>query len=178
VLLKPLVNLLPADILALIGNVPESKHLEYKSILPGGQDSATKEFVADVTAFANADGGHIVFGISEDEDAVATTIVGISVESRDAEERRLADIIRSGTEPRFSDFEFRWIDIEPNRSVLVLAAQNLVTSLCGLTHYNFEMVFWRQSMVSGEKMKNSESEFLSVKQNKPWPSTSRDILHI
>lgn len=119
-LAKRIGDLSAADVAALVGNVPESKYLEYKSTLPGGQDSDRKEFVADVTAFANAGGGHIVFGLAEDEDAVAVDIIGVSVASRDAEERRLGEMIRNGTEPRFGDFEFRWIDIEPKSTVLVL----------------------------------------------------------
>lgn len=44
-------------------------HLDYKRDLPGDKDAEKKEFLADVTSFANAGGGDIVFGIVEDADA-------------------------------------------------------------------------------------------------------------
>jgi hypothetical protein len=50
------------DILYLLNNeVTESKLLDYKLQIP----EDTKELCADITAFANTDGGVIVYGIEE-----------------------------------------------------------------------------------------------------------------
>ena len=46
----------------------ESKTLEYKRELPGRSDGEIKEFLADVSSFGNASGGHIIYGISEKKD--------------------------------------------------------------------------------------------------------------
>ena len=46
--------------------VSESKTLEYKSQLPGGTDAEKKEFLADISAFANTREGDFVFGVEED----------------------------------------------------------------------------------------------------------------
>ena len=46
--------------------VSESKTLEYKSQLPGGTDAEKKEFLADISAFANTREGDLVFGVEED----------------------------------------------------------------------------------------------------------------
>lgn len=44
--------------------VPESRTLEYKRDLPDPKDRDSKrEFLGDVTSFANAQGGDIVYGI-------------------------------------------------------------------------------------------------------------------
>lgn len=107
------------DLEALLDNVAESRRLDYKQKLVVDSDSDRKEFLADVTAFANAGGGDIIFGIAE-VDGVASKIIGIHVQSRDVEERRLGDLIRSGTEPRVTGFEFRWIDFENDLVLLVL----------------------------------------------------------
>ena len=57
------------DIKSLITNsVRESKTLEYKQILPGGQDKDKKEFLADISSFANSSGGDIIYGIKEAKD--------------------------------------------------------------------------------------------------------------
>ena len=44
--------------------VAEDKHLEYKLILPSEKYDDKKEFLADVSSFANADGGVIFYGIN------------------------------------------------------------------------------------------------------------------
>lgn len=55
------------DLQALIDNsVLESKSIEYKQSLPGNSDSEKKEFLADVSSFANASGGDLIYGIIED----------------------------------------------------------------------------------------------------------------
>jgi schlafen family protein len=119
-LLKPLREIGLRDLEELIGNVAEGLQVDFKQAAVGKADAERKEFVADVTAFANASGGDIVFGIVEGPDAVASQVLGIPVADLDAEERRLAEIIRNGTEPRLSDFEFKWIDNPPNGHVLIL----------------------------------------------------------
>ena len=67
---KPLDQLIKEDIENLVVNeVPEGKSIEYKEQLPGGTDSDKKEFLADVSSFANAGGGHILYGIKEKRNA-------------------------------------------------------------------------------------------------------------
>jgi len=45
--------------------VRENRTLDYKELLPANGRDDRKEFLADITAFANAAGGDIVFGITE-----------------------------------------------------------------------------------------------------------------
>jgi len=119
-LLKSLQEIGLRDLDELIGNVAEGLQVDFKQAAVGKADAERKEFVADVTAFANASGGDIVFGIAEGPDAVASQVLGIPVADLDVEERRLAEIIRNGTDPRLTDFEFKWIDNPPNGHVLIL----------------------------------------------------------
>jgi len=60
---KPDVDALIAD------SVGESKTLEYKQELPGPKDDDKREFLADVSSFANASGGDIIYGIKVAVDA-------------------------------------------------------------------------------------------------------------
>lgn len=63
---KHLDSITEADLQALVDNeVAEDKLTEYKQELPGGGDSQRKEFLYDVTAFANASGGDLIFGVKE-----------------------------------------------------------------------------------------------------------------
>ena len=52
--------------------VAESRDLEFKQVLPGRSDEQVKEFLKDVTALANAQGGDLIFGV-QDENGVATS---------------------------------------------------------------------------------------------------------
>ena len=66
-----------ADIDGLITNaVSGPRTLDYKRQLPGNSDDDKREFLADVSSFANAAGGDILFGISEDN-GVPTSADGL-----------------------------------------------------------------------------------------------------
>ncbi len=84
--------MIPADLAALnegvlsslIANgVPESLTIEYKQALPEENDEGRREFVADVSQFANSNGGDLVYGIAEQRDStgkptgVPESIVGV-----------------------------------------------------------------------------------------------------
>ena len=55
---KPLDQITADDLQALIdAQAPEKRTLDYKATLPGNADADKKEFLADVSSFANAAGG-------------------------------------------------------------------------------------------------------------------------
>lgn len=89
-------------------NWPESQTLEFKRQLPAKDDSGRVEILKDVTAFANAEGGDLVFGIAE-VDAKASQIQYISGKSEpiDATRRRLGQILEASVEPRINGIEFQ-----------------------------------------------------------------------
>jgi len=49
--------------------VREGRQLEYKETLPGNSDDDKREFLSDVTSFANAAGGDLIFGLQERREA-------------------------------------------------------------------------------------------------------------
>ena len=69
--------------------VSEDKHLEYKLTLPSEKYDDKKEFLADVSSFANADGGVIFYGIRA-KDGIPEDIPGLEIDNTDKE------ILRSG----------------------------------------------------------------------------------
>jgi hypothetical protein len=96
-----------ADIDFLITNkINELKTLEYKQKLPGSTDSDKKEFLADISSFANASGGDLIYGIKEEIDTngkrtgqpeAAVPLQGITL---DEAKLQIENLIRTGIEPR------------------------------------------------------------------------------
>ena len=98
---------------------PETQTLEFKAILPLNGEDARQEFRKDVCALANADGGDLVFGISE-KGGRANAILAINGVDADATKRRLQQILESKVEPRIHGIQFHACPIAAGGFVLVL----------------------------------------------------------
>ena len=98
---------------------PETQTLEFKAILPLNDEDARQEFRKDVCALANADGGDLVFGISE-KIGRANAILAINDVNADATKRRLQQILESKVEPRIHGIQFHACPIATGGFVLVL----------------------------------------------------------
>lgn len=99
--------------------VTEGRFIEFKRELPTPQHKAVKEFLADVSSFANAAGGSLVFGVRT-ERGVAVEVVGLEVEDHDAVTLRFEDLLRSSVEPRLPSVTYHWVPLESSRWVLVI----------------------------------------------------------
>lgn len=110
------------DLQALKDNsVIEKKTLEYKQALPDYRDSGKKEFLADVSSFANTSGGDLIFGIVEDKSTGAPkTIEGLDIENVGEEIRRMESIIRDGIQPRIPSINSYSIELSNSKTVLII----------------------------------------------------------
>jgi hypothetical protein len=100
---KPIETWTETDLLKLIEDkVPESRQLDYKSQLPAGMPKDRTKFLANVSAFANADGGLLVFGVEEDE-GVPTALVGVPEDDAEKVKLALEHQIRDGLDPTILD---------------------------------------------------------------------------
>lgn len=109
---KPFANLAESDLLALInGQVPEGRTIDYKRDALGRSDGDKKEFLADVSSFANSGGGFLIFGMDE-ANGIATALIGIDVADIDTEIRRLDELIRDGLEPTILGLEIRGVSLD------------------------------------------------------------------
>src|SRR5262245_12321376 len=105
----PFEELAEPHLQALIDNeVRERRTIEYKQQLPSGKDEDVREFLADVSSFANAGGGDLIFGMAE-ADGSAAEIVPLEFEP-DAEKRRWEARIRDGIHPRIPGLRLREIE--------------------------------------------------------------------
>ncbi|MBB5400562.1 AlbA family DNA-binding domain-containing protein [Paraburkholderia youngii] len=96
-----LVDTTQAHLEQLIADrVQEGPHVDFKRELPATWDNASKhEFFADVSAFANAGGGDMIFGVEEDNQGQAASLMPLG-QNPDETTRRLADFLLNGVEPR------------------------------------------------------------------------------
>lgn len=107
------------DIESLIQRqVREKRTIEYKQILPNDSDEQKREFLADVSSFANAAGGDLLYGISED-DGIPKEIVGIQG-GLDAEVLRLENMIRTSVSPRIPAVHIKPVEGFPNGGIILI----------------------------------------------------------
>lgn len=107
------------DITRLIENqIQESKTLDYKKEISLKKDNDKKEFLYDVSAMYNTDGGCIIFGIEEEKDEQGKNtgkplkIVDLEIENFDNLFQQIEDIINSSTEPSISQILLKEIELE------------------------------------------------------------------
>ena len=105
------------SLLELAANeVHEDRHLEYKEELPGSGDEEKREFLADVSSFANGAGGDLLYGVREKRDdtgvklGVAAAVVGLEGLLFEPVRARLESAIRDGIAPRIPGVSIRCIE--------------------------------------------------------------------
>jgi hypothetical protein len=95
----PIDAITPAHLDRLITTASaESLYIDYKASTYGGSPADHREFLADISSFANTVGGDLVIGMTE-TDGIPTGFSPFP-DYPDAELRRLDDMARSGLQPR------------------------------------------------------------------------------
>jgi hypothetical protein len=133
------------DVEFLLSNeTPESKTMEYKLILPKNSDVAKKEFLADISSFANASGGDILYGVSEKE-GIPIELPGLEKINLDQEQLRIENMIRDNVEPRIPGVRVRGIDGFAKGPVLHIRVPNSWVSPHMVTFKTSSRFFSRSS---------------------------------
>jgi len=102
----------------LTSQVREGRTIEYKLLLPGHTDTDKKEFLADVSSFANSIGGEIFYGIDA-KNGIPVAIKGVNVSNIDAEVLKFEQVIKDCLEPRIQ-FEIGTLSIKPDVIVMII----------------------------------------------------------
>jgi predicted HTH transcriptional regulator len=142
---QPIDAIDEATLQRLVDNqVAEGRDLEFKRELPGGGDEASREFLADVTAFANAQGGDIVYGLDEANGAAAS-LPGVEVDDPDAAILRLEGKLQTGVDPRLIGVRTKWVPLANERGALVLRIPGSLSAPHRVTFKNGARFYGRNS---------------------------------
>lgn len=106
--------------------VREGGQLDFKDNLPSNDDKGRVEFLRDVTALANTNGGDLIYGVLEEREAdgsktgIASSTPGI--ENLNVDERMLwmENLIRDNTNPRLVGVRIRPVPIDSSHTALIV----------------------------------------------------------
>jgi hypothetical protein len=108
------------DLQSLVDNkVEESKIFEFKELLFNDSRDDRKEFLSDVSSFANASGGYLIFGVKEKE-GIAKEICGLKDINPDEEKLKIENIIRNGIEPRIPSLSVITLKLSNSNYIILL----------------------------------------------------------
>lgn len=137
------------DIKRLVKNeVQESKSLDYKKELKIGQDKDKKEFLYDISAMYNTEGGCLIFGIEECKDDKGQNtgrpekICGITIENSDKLIQQIEDIIRGNSEPSISNIAIKIINVDEQIVLVIGISKGL--GLPSMITFNETNKFYRR----------------------------------
>jgi hypothetical protein len=112
---------LPHDLLAInqehieqfiVDHAREGPHLDFKRDFPTTWNEPTKhEFLADITALANSGGGDLIYGVEEDGQGQAQSVIPQPISNVDQEIRRLQDFLLNQVEPRLPGVKFQAVPV-------------------------------------------------------------------
>ena len=116
---KRLSEITESDLVALIGNEPEGKFIDYKRDPIASADIDRKEFLFDVSSFANTRGGYLLLGIEEAQ-GLPTAIRGLAGIDADKQIQRLEQMIRDGIRPPISGVEIATVPLANGSAVIAI----------------------------------------------------------
>jgi hypothetical protein len=125
---RPFEDITMDDVRSLITDrVREDVSLDYKQELKIGTSGERKDFLADVSAFANTSGGYLIIGMTEETNPEGRgtgfpgELIGIIFpEPNEQMERRLISMISDGISPRIASYKVRFLDIDENKRVGII----------------------------------------------------------
>ncbi|RYG20310.1 MAG: ATP-binding protein [Caulobacteraceae bacterium] len=118
---RPLDQITAADLHDLVlRRQAEGRRLDFKARFPESGERAVREFLADVSSFANTDGGDIVIGVADDGNGVAASVPGIDPHTLDEDLLRIEGQLRDCLDPRLPAFHVQTVPLDDGRVALVL----------------------------------------------------------
>ena len=156
---KPLEEITADDLQQLIDDqMQEGKTIDYKAAMyrverlskdgensgrQAERDKGIREFLKDVSSFANTVGGHLIIGMRENN-GIPTEICGVDVEDPDGKKLQLDELLQKWLEPRISS-TIHFIKVEAGRFVFIIRVLQSMVSPHRVTYQDFGHFFARNS---------------------------------
>lgn len=137
----------------------ESVYIDYKAATYGPTGEQHREFLADLSSFANTAGGDIVIGMTE-ENGIPTGFKPFS-DYPDVELRRLDDMARSGLQPTISNLLMRAVSSPQGGHVIVVRIPRSYHQPHRVIHTNSNR-FWARSSASPKKYEPNVEELRQI----------------
>jgi hypothetical protein len=197
---KPIDQITEDDLDYLIKNeCAEGRDLDYKLELHLDTSDQKKEFLADVTSFANTIGGRLIIGIRE-EKGVAVEVVGQEIDNIDGFKLRIENLMREGIKPRLSGVLIHPIPLKSGKFVVIFrlsqswVSPHIVTlgkssrfyARSSAGKYLMDYVEIKNAFLEAESIYEKANEFRAsriariVANDTPvkMPNTAKTMLHI
>jgi hypothetical protein len=98
--------------------VPEGVLVDYKRDMYGRTDADVREFIKDISSFANTAGGHLIIGMDE-IGGIPTALTPLTGDP-DQELQRLENLARDGLEPRVAGLRMKAVPLTGGGHAIVL----------------------------------------------------------
>jgi len=117
---KPLSEITEEELNFLVSEkISEGKNIDYKLELYSNSPKDKKEFLADITSFANSAGGYLLIGV-EEKKGIPIKISGLKDIDTDHENQWMENLIRTSIEPRIANIQIQPIYLKNKNIVLVI----------------------------------------------------------
>lgn len=104
----------------VINEVPEDYYLEYKSEIDFNNPDHKRKLLKTVSAFANTNGGLLIYGITESGRGIPEALQGFSCDNADETIRALTSIIRNRSEPTITIFEPYYFHLSDSNKIILI----------------------------------------------------------
>lgn len=101
--------------------IPEGLHLDYKEALSGNNEKeARREFLKDVTAFANAAGGQLFLGVKEPSEGVTIDAQLVGLNNGDTIAQDLGRLASTSIDPRIPGLRVVHVQLANGRTCVIV----------------------------------------------------------
>ena len=97
----------------------ESKILDFKREINIEKIEDKKKFLADISAFANATGGQIIYGVIEKKGEFAE-LCGVEVQDVDLLRQKIENMLRDNIEPNLSNYSINFKNLSENKYLIFI----------------------------------------------------------
>ena len=150
--------------------VQENIHLDYKASKAISQ-KARDEIAKDVSAFANSDGGVLVYGVEEDKASHFPVRIDEGVDDSVCSREWIENIVTSGISPKVNDVRILPLPVSPGRSLYVIS---VAKSFRG-PHQASDKRFYKRHNFKSEPMEEYEINDVRNRRGRVSPLVTFEI---